>query len=239
MKKIIIRSLALSVVFVFLLGLAANEMKATNYLPSEDIPVEAFSAVSIGVKATVYLEQSSENSLKIETSDENMAKIEIEVKNNVLVIKPESYMTKLKGDVTIWISSPGYEKVSLAGSGNIIAEEAMKVEDLLLVISGSGNMEFADLSAEEIELKISGSGNATLAGPGAEELEVSIAGSGNLDSREFRVSEFEANISGSGDCKVNVSDELDASIAGSGSVYYLGNPVVNSSVAGSGKVKSL
>jgi hypothetical protein len=206
---------------------------------AEEYPVDEFTGVQISIPATVYLEQGNTHSLRIEADPSTLDKIKVMVEDDNLVIKPKQYGDNLRGKITVYVISPVYELVSLAGSGNVSAGKSINSEELTLKLAGSGDMEFEDLSAEEVEIKIAGSGNLALAGKGAEELEISIAGSGDLDAENFAVEEFEGKISGSGSCRVNVTGELNISIAGSGSVYYHGNPEINSSVAGSGSVKSL
>jgi hypothetical protein len=239
MKKRIIYGVSLLAVLLFVLAAFSKPLISNPVELQDKIPVDEFSSVGISVSATVYLEQGNTHSLEIEASQDVLDKIEVKVDNGKLIIKPEDYKSKFKDDITIRIVSPEYEMVELAGSGKILAEGKMNVEDLVLKIAGSGYMKFMDLKAEEVEVKISGSGSMNLMGEGAEELSVSIAGSGDLNSENFEVEEFDAKISGSGDCKVFVNGELDASIAGSGSVYYKGSPQVESSVAGSGTVKKL
>jgi hypothetical protein len=224
------------------LSFSTGKVAGSDALTAEitgDIPVDEFSSLAVSIDAEIYVEQSNEFKLEIETSQETLDKIEVKVQNGKLIIKPESYNTRIREDVVIYVSAPDYESISLAGSGKLFAEKKMDLEEITLKIAGSGDMQFDELGAGEVEIKISGSGNVALKGRGSEELEIAIAGSGNLDTTEFEVSEMAAKISGSGDCKVWVKDEITAAIAGSGSIYYKGRPSIDSSVAGSGKVKSL
>ncbi|MGC9343465.1 MAG: head GIN domain-containing protein [Bacteroidales bacterium] len=225
---------------LILISAGFNISSDSNSLDVKDnIPVDEFSSVGISVSASVYLEQGNTHSLEIDASEKVLEEIEVEVKNGKLLIKPEDYKTKFREEINIYIVSPEYESVELAGSGKVIAEGKMNLDDVVLKIAGSGYMKFDELSADEVEIKMSGSGSMDLKGTGSEELSVSIAGSGNMNAENFQVDEFDAKISGSGSCKVYVTGELDASIAGSGSIYYKGSPQVESSVAGSGKVKKL
>lgn len=206
---------------------------------NEEIKVDNFSSVEIAVPARVSLEQSEKCFLDIEASPETMKKIEAVVEDGSLIIKKKDKSYRILKNVRIRITAPDIEAISISGSADIVSELPFSVDELMLKISGSGNLLFADLKSDELGIKIAGSGDVKLAGKGADEMALSIAGSGNLDAIDFEVGEFDGKVSGSGDCVVFVNDELNASITGSGSVLYKGRPIVNSVVAGSGKVKAL
>lgn len=219
----------------FILSSESNALAAIN----EDIPVEDFTSVSIGIPATVYIEQSGSHSLTINADQDVLEKIEVKTIDGKLVIKPKKSVRTIKGDIEIYITAPEYNAISLAGSVKLLCEKKLQAEELDLKIAGSGKIEFADLNAEELDLKISGSGSIVLAGSGGEEFNVAISGSGKIDAQNYEVQEFEGKISGSGKCLIFVSGELEAQISGSGSIYYKGKPEVQTSISGSGKVRKL
>ncbi len=226
-----------SLVIMISAGFTINNSKALDI--TDDIKVEEFTKLSVAIPAQVSLELGNKHSLSIDASQSVLDKIEVKVKDGNLMIGKKNQKSNIKGDIKITVRAPYIEAVSLSGSGDIVSKKAFEVDELDIRIAGSGNIEFAQLSAEELDIKIAGSGNLLLAGKGAEEVNIAIAGSGNLNAVDFEIVEFEAKISGSGDCKVFVSGELNATIAGSGSVKYKGSPQINTTVSGSGKVESL
>lgn len=238
MKKKIQTITAIIVVLV-LIAWGSDSLNSKPLELAENIPVEEFTSVSIAVNATVFIKQGNSCNLDIDAPADVIEKLEIKVENNKLLIKPESYTTRITEEINISIEAPDYEVIDLAGSGIILSEGKMKLNELELNISGNGEMVFDDLSAGEVEAKISGSGKMSITGEGAEEMEISIAGSGDFIATDFKVRELDVKLSGSGNCEVFVTDELEATIAGSGSIYYRGNPDVDSTVAGSGKVREI
>jgi len=139
--------------------------------------------------------------------------------------------------ITIHASMPEVRGLSVAGSGNILAEGSVESDELKLSIAGSGDISLKKLSVADLKASIAGSGDIFLGGTGRQgNLKASISGSGDMKiPLEFENATIA--ISGSGDCSVHVTGSLDTSIAGSGSVTYEGNPVVNARVSGSGSVK--
>ena len=235
-RKNLFISVTLAFIFLISTGVVLNSTKAYVYEVNDEIPVDPFTEVGISIPSTVYIEQGISHKLVIEAPQKELEKIEVSVKDDKLIIKPENYGDKIAADVRIYITSPEYEVIGIAGSVELFTEGEIKSDELELKISGSGEMNFHELMVEELELKISGSGKALMKGNG-EEQEISIAGSGSVDAENFEVEEAEVKISGSGNCTISANGELEVSIAGSGKVLYKGNPEVESRIAGSGSVK--
>ena len=199
--------------------------------------VKPFHALSISIDATVDITQASSQDLVIDASPADLEKIVAEVNNGTLQIRLKSPGDRINGDVAVHIRVPDLDEISVAGAARVNTKSAFKTGAMTLRISGSGMINFDNLSADAVEAKISGSGKLVLVGK-AGNFDVSIAGSGEVEAFPFEVAMFDGKISGSGRCRVNVSKELGASIAGSGSISYKGSPKVNSTVAGSGSVRA-
>jgi hypothetical protein len=137
-------------------------------------------------------------------------------------------------DLRIYITLPEITYLEISSSGNIYGENNFDVEDVLLEIDGSGDMDLA-LDADDIDAVIEGSGNIQLEGT-ANDIFLRLEGSGLF--RAFGLACRRANIrvDGSGDAEVTVAEELRVRILGSGDVLYKGNPVVDADINGSGRV---
>lgn len=200
--------------------------------------LDPFSGIGIGISADVYYVSGDSHEITIQGNDKDVKDLITEVKDGFLKLKYDNWKVK-RSKLTIYITSQDLDKVSMSGSGNFKTEKPVNAEEMMLAVSGSGMIHFAELSAEEVDVKISGSGNVVLEKGQAEELDIKISGSGKLQAERFTVEEFSAAISGSGGCKITVEEELSARISGSGSIYYHGSPQMDVSSSGSGKVKSL
>jgi Putative auto-transporter adhesin, head GIN domain len=238
-KQLIIITTFMLVVFIISTAFIVNIQDNRNPAVKDDYKVESFHSIAISIPGKVYIEQSSKNSLKINASEKTLEKIEVDVEDGKLIIKKKSGVKEIKDDIIIYITSPEYKGISIAGSSDIIAEKAIKSQELKIKIAGSGDLLFQDLTAGDLVTSISGSGDVKLKGNGGKSFEINIAGSGNIDSRNFPMDNVQISIAGSGECYVNAVEVLNARVAGSGDVYYVGKPSVQSSVAGSGKIFSL
>ncbi len=137
--------------------------------------------------------------------------------------------------VTVDVWMPSVKGLTLAGSGEISAEDPFPVRSLDIVISGSGSVS-GRFDGGSVAATISGSGNIGLAGS-ADDLTLRITGSGDFEGRDLAVDRAETVISGSGSVNLGRCESLDAKITGSGDVRYEGNPRLTVSVSGSGTVR--
>ena len=229
---------AIPLVLFAIFGFASQE-NASKIPAQEKQVVDEFDKVGIYIPVDVFVHTGKEYLVEINAGDDMLEKIELKVENQKLYIKKKDGAGRISGDIRIDITAPVYHELSLSGSGDLYAQEAMKTDELSLKIAGSGDMKFDDLLAGTVNVKIAGSGDIVLKGKGSDELIIAIAGSGDFNSKEFVSNDIEIKISGSGDCVVNAKEALAVSIAGSGSVKYMGSPSTNTTVSGSGSVTAL
>lgn len=122
------------------------------------------------------------------------------------------------------------------GSGQINAEKGLRVDELDIELSGSGSVDFAQVTAEDVELTLSGSGSSILNGSFAE-LDLALMGNGSVKV-SGNTQSAKAKIAGSGDIHLGyVSRLIRYEIAGSGNIYYSGDAEIRGFVAGSGMIQ--
>ena len=108
------------------------------------------------------------------------------------------------GDITVTVSMPGLESISLAGSGAFTAA-SLDVENLDVSLAGSGDISLSRLQVENLSVSLAGSGDVKLKG-NASWASLSLAGSGDIDARELDCPEIETRKSGSGDISLPKGD---------------------------------
>jgi hypothetical protein len=201
--------------------------------------VGKFDRIGLGVSADLYLKQGNTTEVIIEANEEILEKLKTEVTNGKLIIKFDPWRFSNYPRFKIFITTPVINELGVSGSGDIIAESAIQTDEIVLRISGSGEITIDDLKANDLNAGISGSGNINLAGSQSLNiLDLSISGSGDFNAAKLATEDFTGRISGSGSCRVHVNSTLKASISGSGKIFYSGNPMIDASISGSGKVIS-
>jgi hypothetical protein len=196
-----------------------------------------FHALDITIPGRVEVRIADSFSVEITCEENIIDYIETEVDNGVLKINFDRNVYDVD-DLVIKLTAPSWDAFEISGSCDVEVKDSISGDELVVDISGSGNLRTAVADFNTSDISISGSGDVFLKGS-ANEFDCSVSGSGNLEAFGFQVKTAKANVSGSGDVEISVSDNLDATVSGSGSVRYKGDPVVNKNVSGSGTVKKV
>jgi hypothetical protein len=226
------------VAILFMLNFAANTAcyyVKTGVVRTEERKVDPFTSIGLSIPANLVFTQGSPQQITIEADEADLINIVTEVHSNSLEIKSKHNMHQY-GNVKIKITIPEIERLSIAGSGDIIAGNAIKSKKMHCEIAGSGDIKIDELSADEVFGEIAGSGDIQMGGGNIEGAVFSIAGSGDIHCYNLKSNNVKVDIAGSGNCEVNCSGKLKVSIAGSGDVYYKGKPVFDSESVGSGGI---
>lgn len=198
----------------------------------------SFDGVSTAGSFDLYITQGEKFEIKIEAEENLMKYILTEVEGGVLKVRVKKGISlRPKLDMKVYVTAPNFKLLSIAGSGNIIAETKITTTNTIdFSVAGSGNIKVPDVDAPNIIMRIAGSGNVN-AGGQTKDVEYKIAGSGDIFCEGLKAENAKIKIAGSGDIKLYCSQNLDVNIAGGGDVHYFGNPVnVKQKIAGSGNL---
>lgn len=200
---------------------------------SVDLDMPTIDAIHLTMPGQVFVTQGTEQSVRIEAKQNIIDELELNVNNRLWTIDTDRCVRDVD-DFKVFITMADITELSISGSGDIIGENFFTVNDIILRITGSGDMDLG-LNADDVETDIAGSGNILLEGTG-DSLDSRISGSGDVRAFNLEVNRAKFDITGSGDAEITVFDELDVRISGSGDVKYRGNPSVDVVISGSGRV---
>ncbi len=208
---------------VFLLGFVTIAFWAEAQT-RETRNVSSFTRLSYRVPGKLYLKQGSPQKVELEGPKDILAEIETEVSGDRLVIGKENRWNdwgwSSKDQVTVYVTMPTIEGVSVSGSGDLYCEDKINVADLDLNVSGSGSMRLAFNATGNVEGDVSGSGDLDLKGS---------------------CNNFDSDVSGSGKVFVSaaIKGKADFGVSGSGKVQAQGNAQeVRVGISGSGRVNA-
>ncbi len=199
---------------------------------TEEFDLNDFSSITLNIAADIKLTQGDRQFVEVEGQENIVDILNMKVRNHILEIDFDDCVNY--DDLTIFITIPDIEFLSIRGSGNIVGENIFDLKDLELKISGSGDMDLG-IDADDVKAKISGSGKIKMDGK-MDVLDLRISGSGDLEAFDLNTNDSKISISGSGDVEIFAEDNLDVKITGSGDVYYKGHPKLDVNITGSGKV---
>lgn len=214
-------------------GFFGNCIKGSGPLVSVELNMPPINAIELSLPGEVLIRQGAEQQITVEARQSIIDELNLNVNNGLWRIDTDRCVRDID-DFRVLVTLANIAELGIIGSGDIVSEEFLLVDDILLYIEGSGDMDLG-LDADDIDVEIIGSGDVLLEGIG-DQLDVGITGSGDLRSFSLEVFRAKINISGSGDAEVNVIDELDVRISGSGDVKYKGNPVIDVVISGTGRV---
>jgi hypothetical protein len=212
-----------------------------------------FKRISSSGSFYIYYEYSDTAEVTVVAESNILPYIETLTVGNELRIRSQFNVNLMpKQTIEVYVKGPYVDQITLSGSGAIVTDTIYS-KDLLLRISGSGNIESAFIGrnfvgsisgsgnmhlyseCDNLSIDVSGSGKINLKGSG-EYAQYRISGSGRIDGYSFPVEEANVFVSGSGTLFLNVSKELTGTFSGSGNLYYIGNPSMKVSVSGSGRI---
>ncbi len=203
---------------------------------TEDRTVSSFDGIKVSGAFEVFLEQGSNESLRIEADENLMNLIKTEVRGGVLRIWIEESVIRSES-MKAFITFENIESVDISGAVELNGVGMLNFDDLELEASGATEIDL-NLNADNLELDLSGSSEIDLEGE-ASNLTLGISGAGELFAEDFILRSCDISISGAGSAVINVSERLDIDISGAASVRYKGQPKINQRVSGAGKVQSI
>jgi len=241
--------------FVVAFGLLTAGLCATpDPVTAQDAPrqtrsVEAFTRVAFAVSGTLHLRQGTPQSVELAGPEEALDHIETVVENGRLTVRSaedeglSGLFEWLTGDeapddtasIDVYVTVPTVEGLSVAGSGDLVAETPIDSDELSVEIAGSGSIE-AELTVTRLRANVAGAGDMMLRGR-TDDVTVEIAGSGNVQGADLQATTVTVSTTGSGDATLHVTDRLSARLVGSGNVQYRGQPTVETNIVGSGTVE--
>ena len=203
--------------------------------------VANFTRISFGFPGKLYLKQGSPQKVELEGDSDVLEVVETDVEGGRLKIGKEGKWLNWSSDdkITVYITMPDIEGVSVSGSGDIIGQSRIRTNDLDLNVSGSGSLSLDVEARGDVEADVSGSGNVDLKGH-FESFESDVSGSGKVTLAATIDGTADFGISGSG--KIHASgtaDQVKTTISGSGRVLAadLQTNRCNVRISGSGDVE--
>jgi len=187
--------------------------------------VETFTKLSFRVPGKLFLRQGSPQKVEIEGSKDMLSEVETKVSDDKLIIGHDGgrwmdWHWDNDDKVNVYITVKDLKAISVAGSGDLIAETKFTAADLELTVSGSGSLKMDTEASGMLDISVSGSGDIDLTG---------------------KCADFASHVSGSGKIVSNVTigNRAEFTVSGSGKIIASGTAKrVRTSISGSGRVQA-
>jgi len=223
----------------------------------KEFDLDSFEGVALQGSFDVNIEQGAAQKVVAVGHENIIEKLVLKVEDDVLHIslEPGSYFNF---DLEVNITVPSLKSIALDGSGDILIDTFVDLNELSVKLDGSGDIKSKGtlevkgmsavsldgsgdielrLKANEVNAKLNGSGDIVLEGV-AESLKADLQGSGDIKAYSLEAKNCVAKLEGSGTIRLLASKKLKAELEGSGSIRYRGEPKVEADVSGSGNVSA-
>jgi phage gp45-like len=194
---------------------SSSAVQGSGVAATQTRELQRFSSVELAGSDNVVVHVGGKQSVVVHADDNLLRHVTTQVQAGNLMIGNTSGSFTTKSPMSVEVSVPSLEALTLTGSG-VISTTGIKTSSLTVRLSGSG------------VLRASGS---------ATRLDVNLGGSGDAQLEQLTARDVHAVVSGSGRILVTATRSLDASVPGSGAIVYSGNPAhVTTNITGNGVV---
>jgi len=209
-----------------LLSAAGAQAQGRTYTPGE------FDAIEVDGSAVIRFVQGSVDQVTVEGDDAGRDAVEMDVHRGTLSIRQQqSWKFWNARRLQLVVTARTLRRISISGAADFNAPGPVRVEKLVVSISGAGSARFDQLDAVGLGFHVSGAGNGQMAGR-VRDLNVEISGKSKFQGENLSSERAHVAISGVGDVDVWARRQLSISVAGVGAVNYWGSPDVRRSVSG-------
>lgn len=183
------------------------------------VEVKPFQTISMTGGIDVEFVQGDSLSISVEAPEELQPQIKVTSDGQQLSIIRETgnqvkHLVYVTGNsigtlpVTVYVSSPRLDGVTILGSGDFECTSTLTTDHLGVTITGSGDAEFGRVNCKTAELTVIGSGDVEIDNLTADLLEANISGSGDIEVAGD-IKSIKQNVVGSGRVQVGATPKKD------------------------------
>lgn len=220
-------------------GHDGDKVAGSGTITTQTRPIGDFNRLVFASEGQVVLTQGDTPGLEIEADDNLQDYIEVETEGPTLTIRTRANVDiQPSQSIVFRIGTPNLETAVMSGVGSASMQE-WKAPDIAITVSGTVDMDVADLQATSLEVELTGVGNLRLSGS-VEDQTVVLSGTGSYMAGDLAAKTADVTVSGVGAATVWATDQLRTDLSGTGSVSYYGSPTLSGGTpSGTGSVTAL
>ncbi|EFZ37308.1 hypothetical protein HMPREF0663_10766 [Hoylesella oralis ATCC 33269] len=207
---------------------------------------DVFNKVTLFASCNVHYKQGDTCSVRVVGDKQLVKNLITQVINNELQIRMKPYKGDLmrllnKTELNVYVTSPDLLAVKVAGSGDFEATGTVDTDTMRIALTGSGDMDFANLICDRVEATLRGSGDVELKNVQADYANLNLLGSGDMKVNLKNARNADASLTGSGDLKVGFDNcgIVNCKLLGSGDIELKGRiRQLNQNSTGSGDIET-
>ena len=178
-------------------------IKGSGTTKTEVREVGDFSKVELQSIGNLTIKQGDKESLTIKADDNLLQYITSDVENDTLKIGMKPNINAVPtSSIEYELVVKSLTSVKLTGFGNITADE-LSGNDIEMVLSGSGDINVANVDAKSMTMKLTGFGNINTNEVKSDDASVELTGSGDITIGTFAADSLDLTISGFGNATIS------------------------------------
>jgi hypothetical protein len=237
-----------------------NTVRPSKNIITKEVALKGITAIHNEGSMFVVYRQSPETKMVIKGADNLVplvdyslegGKLTVKLRKHIAIIYPTSIQNNARREVlTVYVYAPSVNELTLTGSGDLVVDKQLSVDNLNLTLEGSGDIKTGRVVCKnDMNATLNGSGdirlgrvecgsafNCSLQGSGdidvlneavANTANYQLNGSGDLDINASTSIQMKANLQGSGDLKIKniTAKNLTGSLVGSGDLELKGKAI--------------
>lgn len=200
-----------------------KKVQGSGEIATEERKESGFTGVSTSSAIDVFINQGTSFKVTVEADDNILEYIITEVKDGVLRVHPAKNISIRRAKMmNVYVTMKEIDYLSSSSAGDIIAETAIKAEDLKIKTSSSGDVK-AEVYVKNLYLSTSSAGDIILKGT-ADFVDASSSSAGDIKAIDLSCKVAELTASSAGDIKITVSEKVTARASSAGDVHIYGDP---------------
>jgi hypothetical protein len=208
--------------------------QGSGNIVTENRDVSNFDRLDLSGVGDVTLTQGDQEGLKIEAEDNVIKQITTEVRDGTLYISFDRKTVIPTKPIKFALSMRTIHGIETKGVCSL-ESDSVKTDKLEISISGTGNVNLAELVSDNLIINVSGAGNFEAAGK-VKDQKVTLSGAGNYEGENLQSNTADVTISGLGRITLWTTENLNVTISGTGGVDYYGSPEISQQISGLGKI---
>ena len=128
---------------------------------TEERSIKDFSEVEIRGAAEVKIISGTDYGVSVTSYENIVSLISTSVNKDKLVISTTENINLSNSDISITVTTPTLESVTLSGAGNVVIK-SFRQSKIKLNLQGAGNVQFSESEYDTVYASLSGAGNMSL-----------------------------------------------------------------------------
>lgn len=161
-----------------------------------------FEGIEVNGALNLKIRQGKSHSVQVFGDEKAVEMLDIDENGDRLEINMKKGNYNFTQDITLEITLPTLENITL---------------------NGASNAEIFEFDIANLEIELNGVSKLSIKGK-AEELKANLSGASQLNAFDFRTQNAEIELSGASQAKVFIKEQLKADVSGASKLRYKGNP---------------